>query len=352
MEGALFPLEKGVVYHEPMDVLVKNVGDESGSMVELREISKWYARGVLHRRATHAVRGLSLKIRTGEVFGLLGPNGAGKTTTVKMICGLIRPTSGDVRLGADRQTPRQAQRRQLIGAVLEGNRNVYWNLTAWENLLYYARLRGLSRRDVAPRGRALLDLFELSAKRTSLAGTLSRGMQQKLAVCCALIAEPPILLVDEPTLGLDVTSARAIESVLGDLVEKDGRSVLLTTHNMKLAESLCHRIGIIRNGELLRVGTVREFRELFGRPLCHIECAGSLSPETRTRLARQPGTTVEAGDDTVRISVDLSAGHEATACVYAALRTLEEAGARLLSLRREEPSLEDVFVRMTGAGGS
>ena len=321
-------------------------------MIELREISKRYGRGVLHRRVTHAVRGLSLKIRAGEVFGLLGPNGAGKTTTVKIVCGLIRPTSGDVRLGADRQTPRQAQRRRLIGAVLEGNRNVYWNLTAWENLLYYARLRGLARRDVAPRARALLERFDLSPKRTSLAGTLSRGMQQKLAVCCALIADPPILLVDEPTLGLDVASARAIESVLGGLVEKGGGSVLLTTHNMKLAESLCHRIGIIRDGRLLRVGTVREFRELFGRPLCHIECEGSLSPETRARVAGQPGTAVEASDDTVRISVDLSASDDAADRVYAVLRALEEAGARLLSLAREEPSLEDVFVRMTGDGGS
>jgi len=336
------------VYHEPMDVLAKKVGEESVSMVELREISKRYARGVLHRRATHAVRGLSLKIRAGEVFGLLGPNGAGKTTTVKMICGLIRPTSGDVRLGAARLSPRQARRRRLLGAVLEGNRNVYWNLTAWENLLYYARLRGLSRRKVAPRGRALLERFNLSPKRTSLAGMLSRGMQQKLAVCCALIADPSILLVDEPTLGLDVASARTIESVLSGLVEEDGRSVLLTTHNMKLAESLCHRVGIIRDGRLLRVGTVREFRGLFGRPLCHIECAGALSPEIRAGLAGQPGTTVEAGDDAVRVSVDLSAGDEATDRVYAVLRMLEEAGVQLLSVRREEPSLEDVFVRMTG----
>lgn len=335
-----------------MDVLQKKVDEESGPMIELREISKQYARGVVHRRATLAVRDLSLRIRAGEVFGLLGPNGAGKTTTVKMICGLIRPTSGDVRLGADRQTPRQAQRRRLIGAVLEGNRNVYWNLTAWENLLYYARLRGLARRDMAQRGRALLGLFDLLPKRASLAGTLSRGMQQKLAVCCALIADPPILLVDEPTLGLDVASARTIESVLGDLVEEDGRSVLLTTHNMKLAESLCHRIGIIRDGRLLRVGTVREFRGLFGRPLCHIECAGTLSPETQARIAGQPGTTVETGKDTVRISVDISASDEATDRVYVVLRTLEETGTRLLSLRQEEPSLEDVFVRMTGDGGS
>ncbi len=321
-------------------------------MIELREISKRYARGVFHRQATLAVRGLSLKINAGEVFGLLGPNGAGKTTTVKIVCGLILPTSGDVRLGADRQSPRQAQRRRLIGAVLEGNRNVYWNLSAWENLLYYARLRGLSRRDVAPRGRALLELFDLSPKRTSLAGTLSRGMQQKLAVCCALIADPPILLVDEPTLGLDVASARTIESVLDGLAEEDGRSVLLTTHNMKLAESLCHRIGIIRDGRLLQVGTVREFRGLFGRPLCHIECAGSLNPEIRDRLAGQPGTTLETGDDTVRVSVDLSTSDEAADRVYVVLRTLEEAGVQLLALRREEPSLEDVFVRMTRGGGS
>jgi len=318
-------------------------------MIELRRISKRYPHGILHSRATEAVRNLDLTIHPAELFGLLGPNGAGKTTTVKMICGLIRPTSGDVRLGADRLSPRQAQRKRLLAAVLEGNRNVYWNLTAWENLLYYARLRGLSRREVAARGRALLERFDLSAKRTSLAGTLSRGMQQKLAVCCALIADPPILLVDEPTLGLDVASARTIESVLRGFVKADGRSVLLTTHNMKLAESLCDRVGIIRDGRLLRVGTVREFQALFGRPLCHIDCVGALSPETRARLGEQPGTTVEAReDDTTRVSVDLSTSDETTDRVYVVLRTLEEAGARLLSVRREQPSLEDVFVRMTG----
>lgn len=322
-------------------------GQGHGLMIELRGISKTYFRGVLHKQATAAVDSLSLTIPAGEVFGLLGPNGAGKTTTVKMICGLIRPTSGDVLLGTDLLSPRRARQRHLIGAVLEGSRNVYWNLTAWENLLYFARLRGLARRDVASRGQALLEQFDLLKRQSSLAGTLSRGMQQKLGVCCALITDPPILLVDEPTLGLDITSARTIESMLGSLAKEGEKSVLLTTHNMRLAESLCDRVGIIRSGRLLKVGTIRELQNLFGRPLHHIECAGPFNPETWTRLARQPRVTVQEEDDTILISVDVSSNESAEDPVYAILRILEDTDARLISLKREEPSLEDVFVRMT-----
>ena len=291
-------------------------------MIELRGISKTYSRGVLHKHATVAVDSLSLTITVGEVFGLLGPNGAGKTTTVKMICGLIRPTSGDILLGADLLSPRRARQRHLIGAVLEGSRNVYWNLTAWENLLYFARLRGLARQDVASRGQALLEQFDLLERRSSLAGTLSRGMQQKLGVCCALITDPPILLVDEPTLGLDITSARTIESMLGSLAKENGKSVLLTTHNMRLAESLCDHVGIIRSGRLL-------------------------NPETWTRLARRPRVTVQEKDDTILISLDVSSSESAEDSIYAILQILEDTNARLISLKREEPSLEDVFVRMT-----
>jgi ABC-2 type transport system ATP-binding protein len=195
------------------------------------------------------VRDVSLNIAEKEVLAFLGPNGAGKTTSIKMIAGLILPDAGQVRiLGRDPHQDSRALRS--IGAVLEGNRNVYWRLTPEENLEYFGVLRGLSQQTARQRAKTLLERFELIEKRRSLVQTLSRGMQQKLAIAVALIHDPQLLLLDEPTLGLDIEATQSVKRLVREIAA-EGRAILLTTHQLDIAEELSDRVAIINGGEIV-----------------------------------------------------------------------------------------------------
>src|SRR5690625_919904 len=176
-----------------------------------------------------AVDGVSFEVAKGEVLGLLGPNGAGKTTTIKMICGLIRPDSGRVSvLGIDNRHDRQKALRH-ISAVLEGNRNLYWRLTVRENMEYFAGNRGRSRRAVKGRIDDLLGSFDLKGKENELVNSLSRGMQQKLAIAVAMLADTEVLLLDEPTLGLGVETAHEGRGHLRRIASEEGNAGLMRT---------------------------------------------------------------------------------------------------------------------------
>jgi ABC-2 type transport system ATP-binding protein len=196
-----------------------------------------------------AVRQVSLSVNAGEVLAFLGPNGAGKTTTIKMIAGLILPDEGWVRI-ADRNPHRDPKALRSLGAVLEGNRNLYWRLTPEENLEYFGVLRGLTRRLARQRGRELLERFELTNKRKTVVQMLSRGMQQKLAIAVALVHDPQLLLLDEPTLGLDVEATETVKRLIREIAA-EGRAILLTTHQLNVAEELSDRVAIIQNGEII-----------------------------------------------------------------------------------------------------
>src|SRR5260370_25500611 len=175
-----------------------------GKAIELSGLTKIYR----HRnQVIAAVRDVSLSVPPGQVLGLLGPNGAGKTTTIKMICGLILPSAGTIRLnGYDVARQRPAAVRQ-IGAVLEGSRNVYWPLSAWQNLMYFGRLKGLRGAEIRPRAERLLTELRLWERRNETVGSYSRGLQQTGAIAAALITAPPATLFDEPTLVRDAQTA-------------------------------------------------------------------------------------------------------------------------------------------------
>ncbi|MEL7511116.1 MAG: ABC transporter ATP-binding protein, partial [Cyanobacteria bacterium J06554_3] len=179
------------------------------------------------KRRFEAVRDVSLHIAAGEVLAFLGPNGAGKTTTIKMIAGLIRPDAGWVRI-AGLDPHRQPDALQGVGAVLEGNRNLYWRLTPLENLEYFGVLRKMPRKAARERGLELLEAFDLLDKRKDPVQKLSRGMQQKIAIAVALIHKPQLLLLDEPTLGLDVEAGETVKQLVRQ-VAASGCAILLTT---------------------------------------------------------------------------------------------------------------------------
>ena len=195
--------------------------------IELEGLTKTF-----RRRGSAPVRAvvdLSLSIPRGQIFGFLGPNGAGKTTTIKMMCGVVIPDSGRVTLlGHDVRRNRGTAMRQ-IGAVLEGARTTYWRLSAMENLMYFGRLKGVRGKYLKPRAERLLKELDLWERRNDDVKEFSRGMQQKVAISAALMSDPPIVLLDEPTLGLDVESAQTVREWISQLAKVENKTVLLTT---------------------------------------------------------------------------------------------------------------------------
>ncbi len=303
--------------------------------VEIEGLSKTYSG---KNGPIKAVDNVSLAIPAGQVVGFLGPNGAGKTTTIKMMLGLVLPDAGRVRLsGYDVERERSAAVRQA-GAVLEGSRNVYWTLSAWQNLLYFGRLKGLSADAIRPRAEYLLQSLGLWERRHERVGGFSRGMQQKVAVAAALIADPPIVLFDEPTVGLDVEAARTVKDWITELASEHGKTIVLTTHQLAVAEELCHRIAIIRDGKIVADGPVAE---LLGRFLQQ----DNYQVTVRGRadgLSLPAGFTTRAEEDSIVIQGPV----EDEKVLYTLLDTLRDSGLSLLSVAQVQPDLEDIFLEL------
>ncbi len=308
--------------------------------IEVESLTKVY--GSKRGRSVKAVDGVSLSVRPGQVFGLLGPNGAGKTTTIKLLCGLVTPTAGSVRLNGYDVGRQRSQGVLQLGAVLEGGRNVYWSLSAWQNLLYFGRLKGLSGEEIKPRAEQLLRDLGLWDVRHGSVGSFSRGMQQKVAVAAALITDPPILLLDEPTIGLDVEAARTVKDWIVRLAHDEGKTVVLTTHQLDMAQELCDRVAIMRAGRVVADLPVHELLRRFRQDRYQI-VVGALTQGGE--LSLPVGTTVSSSDGTIMLTSSLD-GHD----IYGLLAQLSERGLPLRSVTPVEPSLEEVFLELVRHG--
>ena len=307
-----------------------------GPAIELDGLAKTYGRG---STARVAVRPTTLSVPWGEVIGLLGPNGAGKTTIIKMICGLVSPTGGAVRLGGWDVATQRSQAVRLIGAVLEGSRNVYWPLSAWENLLYFGRLKGLRGAEIRPRAERLLRDLDLWERRDETVGSYSRGMQQKVAVAAALITDPPILLLDEPTIGLDVESARTFKDWIAHLAADEGKTIVLTTHQLPVAQELAGRIAVIRTGEIIADLPTTELLARHAEDRYQVRLAGRLDGLTDA-LPAGTESRRDGGQTRVRLPDD------DPAALYALLDRLRDTDATLIAVEKAQPTLEEVFVRL------
>ncbi len=222
-------------------------------LIEIRNLVKRYGDKM-------AVEDVSLEVLGGEVFGFLGPNGAGKTTTIKIVVGLLQPTSGSVKVaGYDVQA--QPLLAKASSGYVPDTPNLYAKLTGHELLRFVGDLYDLDRRQVAQRADELLRVLDLSAAADDTVDSYSHGMQQKASLASALMHDPKVLVLDEPTVGLDPKSARLIKDILRQMADR-GAAVFLSTHILEIAERMCDRIGIINKGKLVAVGTMDELRSL------------------------------------------------------------------------------------------
>ncbi len=225
-------------------------------MIELNELTKRYG-------ATTAVDRLTLSIRAGEIFGFLGPIGAGKTTTIRMMMGLLQPSAGSVLLGGFDLHSEPLRAKALCGFVPD-RPHVYEKLTGAEYLDFTADLYGVDEATMARRRERLLQLFDLAEWRAELAESYSHGMKQRLVMAGALMHAPNILIVDEPTVGMDPRGARLLKRIFRDLAA-GGATVFMSTHSLEVAEELCDRIGIIMRGRLIALGRIDDLRTQAGR---------------------------------------------------------------------------------------
>jgi len=290
-----------------------------------------------------AVDDVSFSVYKNEVVGLLGPNGAGKTTIIKSICTILLPTSGEIWVdGVDAlKNPRAALEK--VTAVLEGNRNVYWRLTVRDNLEFFAGLQGQSLRSVRAYIDELIELFNLTEKVNEQARALSRGMQQKLAVACALVKRTPILLLDEPTLGLDVETSYELRWILKRMAEQGERTILLSSHDMNVVQDICERVIIINHGRIVADDRIENLQKLFTASAYRFEIEGHLSPQQQQKLTKQ--------FDMVKISTDgsrtiIEAELLDSQKVYEIIDVLRENGCQLESVGKQYPDLEEIFLRI------
>lgn len=289
-------------------------------------------------KVVEAVRDVSLNIAAKEVLAFLGPNGAGKTTTIKMIAGLILPDDGWVRI-AGRNPHRDSQALRKLGAVLEGNRNQYFRLTAEENLEYFGVLRGLSRRVARQRGQELLERFDLLQKRRTTVQALSRGMQQKLAIAVALVHQPQLLLLDEPTLGLDVEATESVKSLVREIA-REGCGILLTTHQLDIAEELSDRVAIIHRGEIIAEEPTDKLIRQFSGTAYTLEMENNLDP-TRASIIEALGAVVQAE------KIIYVRKPETLYQVFDVLKPLP-----LVRVEKDQANLTEIFLKLVRGGGN
>lgn len=304
-------------------------GDSDPNILTAHQLRKAYRS---QGKEMVAVREVSLCLAKGEILAFLGPNGAGKTTSIKMIAGLIRPDQGWVRI-CDRDPHRQPAALKLVGAVLEGNRNVYWRYTPAENLEYFGILRGMSGQAARQRGAELLDQFQLSHKRQTLVQSLSRGMQQKLAIAVALMHSPALLLLDEPTLGLDVEATEDVKRLIREIVHQ-GCAILLTTHQLAIAEELSDRVAIINNGEIVTEATTADLIRQFSGSAYLVETEHSI-PAERVRKLHLLGVDLQTERSLHVTDVQV---------LYQVLAILNP--MPIVQIQKDQANLTDVFLKL------
>lgn len=311
-------------------------------IIEVRDISKKYVKRKTKEVIT-AVNNVSFDVHRGEVLGLLGPNGAGKTSTIKMICGLLQTDTGSIHINGLSIGKKRLKALKHISAVLEGNRNLYWRLTVRENLEYFAGNRGSSRKEVAVQVEKLLEQFGLKEKETELVQGLSRGMQQKLAIAVALLANTEVILLDEPTLGLDVEVSYELREILKKIVKEEKRTIIISSHDMPVVQELCDRTIIINKGTVVVDEKVENLLKLFETKAYSIKLGEVLSTSQRKKLETKfPLSTYTENSHQTMVEVNLERSED----IYNLFDIFKEEGTLVESIDRTTIDFEQVFMQI------
>jgi len=305
--------------------------------VEVKELTRNYG-------SLLAVDHVSFKVNSKEIFGLLGPNGAGKTTTIRMICGMLRPTSGTaVVAGFDvSQKPQEVKRR--IGLVPDVS-NLFGELSARVNLEFMGKLYGLDKKTRRQRIDEVLELFHLKERQNDPVKYYSKGMHRRLTIAAALIHQPEILVMDEPTSGLDAQAARLVREIVID-VNKEGRTILLTTHQIDEADRLTPRVGIIDHGRLITLNTVEQIKS-------SAEGLRALEIRILNEVDQQRWIPIIGGAEGVD-NVFLAEGKirilskDLSQIIPTVVNLVDKHGGKIENVSVAQPTLEDAYINLTG----
>ncbi|RJE89622.1 ATP-binding cassette domain-containing protein [Paenibacillus sp. 1011MAR3C5] len=312
--------------------------DRSGWAVEAQGLVKVFGE---HR----AVDGVNLNVRAGTIYGVLGPNGAGKTTTIRMLATLLRPDGGSARIFGHDVTKESQIVRQLIG-VTGQYASVDESLSAMENLIIFSRLLGLSRTESKRKAESLLEEFSLTEAAKRPLKNFSGGMRRRLDLAASLIAQPPLIFLDEPTTGLDPRTRVQMWETIQKLV-KTGSTVLLTTQYLDEADQLADRIAVIDHGRVVAEGTVDELKASVGTSSLHLSVLQPLQMEAARHMVEQVlKVPTSAAYDSGKITAPMANTDQVTDLLIA----LREAGIPLAEMSVQKPTLDEVFLSITGSG--
>lgn len=283
-----------------------------------------------------AVSDINMKVDAGTVYAVLGPNGAGKTTTVRMLTSILRPTSGTARVAGYDVITQPAQVRASVGVLTEQH-GLYERMRALEYLDFFGRVYALNTDETRKRALALMDRFGLSDALTKRLGEYSKGMKQKLALVRAMLHDPMVLLLDEPTSAMDPQSAKLVRDAITDL-RRDKRTVILTTHNLAEAQSLADQIGVIRRGRLIAAGTFDDLaRRFVGEPVMHLRVGGELNGTIG--IIGEMVEVIDRGADWLRYKTPnpLTMNPQV-------IKRLTDHGTPIVTLSQEQQNLENVYL--------
>jgi ABC-2 type transport system ATP-binding protein len=291
-----------------------------------------------------AVDHISFKIKKGELFGLLGPNGAGKSTTIRMLCTLLRPTSGEAKVAGFEIVKEAGKVREHIGLVAE-KIILYDRLTARENLKFFGRLNHIPAKTISERTKKLLELVKMEKWANSLTGTFSSGMKQRINLARALLNMPEILFLDEPTLGLDPQTTRAIRDFIKE-INKEGITIILTTHIMQEADILCDRIGIIDQGKIVALDTPQNLKGAIsqqGKTAFDLNISNpSAQIVSQIEQLETVSSVSQENDYNLKIHVN---SEEA---IYEIMDVIKKNKITIKTITTLAPNLEDAFLHFTG----
>jgi len=327
--------------------------------IETKDLTKIFYRkdGLINRLKgeqkieIRAVDGVDLEIRERELFGLLGPNGAGKTSFIKLLSTLLLPDKGTAKVNGWDIEKNSFEVRMSIGLTLSSERQLYWKLTAQENLEYFASLYLVKPGDIRERAEEILGMLDIIDQKDMLIENFSSGNRQKVALCRALLNDPPILFLDEPTIGLDPSFSKSFRKLIKERINREEKkTILLTTHYMDEADQLCDRIAFINQGKIVALDSPKNLKKSIDEKEIITLNLTKLSEEMTKELRRlEPIHEIEHlekdGSNIMKIYTD-----SASSCIQDVFGILTRHNSHAVSYLTSKPTLEDVFIKITGCG--